>query len=90
MSEVRDNPERHRFELEVDGHIAIAVYKLEPGVITFLHTEVPDALAGQGIGSRLAKGALGAVRARNLKVVTLCPFISGWIDRHPDYRDLLA
>ena len=90
MSEVRDNPERHRFELEVDGHIAVAVYKLEPGVITFLHTEVPDALAGQGIGSRLAKGALDAVRARNLKVVTLCPFISGWIDRHPDYRDLLA
>jgi len=90
MSEVRDNPERHRFELEVDGHIAIAVYKLEPGVITFLHTEVPDALAGQGIGSRLAKGALDVVRAGNLKVVPLCPFISGWIDRHPDYRDLLA
>ncbi|MBN9049830.1 MAG: N-acetyltransferase [Rhizobiales bacterium] len=88
--DVRDNPARHRFELEVDGHLAIAVYSLAPGVITFIHTEVPDALAGRGIGSRLAKGALAQVRDRGLKVVPRCPFIRGYIEKHPEWQDLLA
>lgn len=90
MSEVRDNPEKHQFELAVDGHLAIAVYRLQPGVITFTHTEVPNELGGRGIGSKLAKGALDLVRARGLKVVPLCPFIKAWIQKHPDYQDLLA
>ncbi len=88
--DVRDNPARHRFELEVDGHLAIAVYSLASGVITFIHTEVPDALAGRGIGSRLAKGALAQVRDRGLKVVPRCPFIRGYIEKHPEWQDLLA
>ena len=88
--DVRDNPARHRFELEVDGHLAIAVYSLAPGVITFIHTEVPEALAGRGIGSRLANGALAQVRARGLKVVPRCPFIRGYIEKHPEWQDLLA
>jgi predicted GNAT family acetyltransferase len=88
--EVRDNPARHRFELEADGHLAIAVSSLAPGVITFIHTEVPDALAGRGIGSRLAKGALAQVRDRGLKVVPRCPFIRGYIEKHPEWQDLLA
>lgn len=88
--DVRDNPARHRFELEVDGHLAIAVYSLAPGVITFIHTEVPEALAGRGVGSRLAKGALAQVRARGLKVVPRCPFIRGYIEKHPEWQDLLA
>ncbi|HRF09641.1 MAG TPA: GNAT family N-acetyltransferase [Xanthobacteraceae bacterium] len=90
MSEVRDNPEQSRFELEVDGHLAIAVYRLEASVITFTHTEVPEQLGGRGIGSKLAKGALDQVRGRGLKVVPRCPFIKAWIEKHPDYQDLLA
>jgi len=88
--DVRDNPARHRFELEVDGHLAVAVYSLAPGVITFIHTEVPQALGGRGVGSRLAKGALAQVRARGLKVVPRCPFIRGYIEKHPEWQDLLA
>ena len=41
---VRDNPDRHRYELEVDGHVAFAEYRLAAGVITFIHTEVPKEL----------------------------------------------
>jgi predicted GNAT family acetyltransferase len=88
-NDVRDNPEKHRFELEVEGHAAVAVYKLDPGVITFVHTLVPDALAGKGVGSALARGALDLVRARNLKVIAQCPFIAGYIAKHPEYQDLL-
>jgi len=89
-NDVRDNPAAHRFELEAEGHIAAAYYTLEPGVITFVHTEVPPALGGKGIGSRLAAGALASVRARGLKVVAQCPFISAYIGKHPEWQDLLA
>jgi predicted GNAT family acetyltransferase len=87
MSEVIDNSARSRFELVIDGHTALAAYRLAPGVITFTHTE---ALGGRGIGSLLAKGALDQVRARGLKVVPRCSFIKSYIGKHPDYQDLLA
>jgi predicted GNAT family acetyltransferase len=88
--EVRDNPAEHRFELEAEGHIAAAYYKLAPGVITFVHTEVPPALGGRGIGSRLAQGALTNARSRGLKVVAKCPFIGAYIGKHPEWQDLIA
>lgn len=89
MSSVQDNEAKHQFELIVDGHTALAAYRLKPGVITFTHTEVPKELGGRGIGSQLAKGALDLVRARGLKVVPLCPFIKAYIEKHPEYQDLL-
>ncbi|MBX3522412.1 MAG: N-acetyltransferase [Xanthobacteraceae bacterium] len=89
MSEVRDNPEKHQFEMLVDGHTALAAYRLTPGTITFTHTEVPKELGGRGIGSQLAKGALDQVRTRGLKVVPLCPFIKAYIEKHAEYQDLL-
>ncbi len=90
MSEgVRDNTAQNRFELDIDGHQAVAYYRLTPGVITFVHTEVPQALSGQGVGSKLIRGALDIVRARGLKVVPQCPFVSAFMGKHPEYDDLL-
>jgi predicted GNAT family acetyltransferase len=86
---VRDNQALHRFELDVDGHTAVAYYQRDGGVITFTHTEVPSALGGQGIGSRLVRGALDAVRANGLKVVAKCPFVSAYLGKHPEYNDLV-
>lgn len=87
---VRDNPTAHRYELEVDGVVAYSEYLRASGIVTFIHTVVPDALAGKGVGSALAKGALDIVRADGNKVVARCPFISAYITKHPEYRDLLA
>jgi predicted GNAT family acetyltransferase len=87
---VRDNPARHRYELEVDGHVAFAEYRLATGVITFIHTEVPKELGGKGVGSTLARGALEDVRRRGLRVVAQCPFIKGFMDKHAEFNDLLA
>jgi uncharacterized protein len=87
---VRDNTALHRFELDVDGHTAVAYYQLSPGVITFTQTEVPTELSGRGIGSQLTRGALDAVRALGLKVVAKCPFIAAFMGKHPEYSDLLA
>jgi uncharacterized protein len=86
---VRNNTELQRFELDADGHTAVAYYHVSPGVITFSHTEVPQELSGRGIGSTLARGALEIVRAQGLKVVAKCPFISAYMAKHPEFNDLL-
>jgi uncharacterized protein len=86
---VRNNTALNRFDLDADGHTAVAYYRLAPGVITFTHTEVPQELAGRGIGSALARGALEIVRAQGLKVVAQCPFISAYLGKHPEFNDLL-
>jgi predicted GNAT family acetyltransferase len=89
MPEVRNNTAQHRFELDVDGHQAVAYYRMTPGVITFVHTEVPQELSGRGIGTKLIRGALEMVRAQGLKVVPQCPFVSAFMGKHPEYNDLL-
>jgi predicted GNAT family acetyltransferase len=89
MTDIVDNKAHHRFELEIDGHIAAAYYELAGGVITFVHTEVPPELGGKGVGSKLAKGALDQVRTDGLRVIAQCPFVKAWIDKHPDYAVLL-
>jgi uncharacterized protein len=88
ISNVRDNTERHRFELEADGHVAFSNYQRADGVLTILHTEVPKALEGRGIGSALIRGVLDIARSQGLKVVTVCPFAKSYVDRHPEYADL--
>ena len=89
MSEIVNNKALHRYELAVDGHLAATYYKLDGGVITFIHTEVPPELGGKGIGSKLIKGALDQVRAEGLKVIAECPFVKAYLDKHPEYADLL-
>jgi predicted GNAT family acetyltransferase len=90
MSEgIRNNTALGRFELEVDGQLAVAYYRMTPGVITFVHTEVPQALSGQGVATKLIRGALEMVRAQGLKVVPQCPFVSAFMGKHPEYNDLL-
>jgi predicted GNAT family acetyltransferase len=89
MTDVVNNKAQHRYELNVDGHLAASYYKLSDGVITFVHTDVPPELGGKGVGSKLVKGALDQVRADGLKVIPQCPFVKACIDKHPEYADLL-
>jgi predicted GNAT family acetyltransferase len=90
MSPVRQNADFHRFEMDVAGGKALAVYRLANGVMTFTHTEVPAPLRGRGIGSQMMHGVLQNVHAQGLKVVPRCPFVADFINRHPRYADLLA
>lgn len=89
---VSRNDERSRFEIRTeDGRLAgFAEYVARPGVVEFTHTVVRDEFEGQGIGSKLARAALDAVRADGDDVVPTCPFIKSWIEKHPDYQDLVA
>ncbi|AOF97070.1 GCN5-related N-acetyl-transferase family protein [Sphingobium sp. RAC03] len=90
LQNVRDNEGEGRYELEGEGGTAIATYDRRDGALVFTHTQVPKALEGQGIASRLIAGALADVREKGLKVVPLCGFVAGYLDRHPEDQDLLA
>jgi predicted GNAT family acetyltransferase len=91
---VRDSPGTNRYEIldAVDRVAGFTEYDLDEAAntITFVHTEVDPAFEGQGIGSKLAAGALDDVRGRGLRVIAVCPFIAGYIERNPEYADLLA
>lgn len=90
MIEVHDNPEHSRFEILADGEAAgFAQYVTRPGRVFFVHTEIDPTFEGRGLGGALAKAALDGVRAQGLRVVPLCLFIAGYIERHPDYAGLV-
>lgn len=88
--EVVDNPEEGRFELRVDDALGFADYHLKKDVIVFTHTELPQALRGRGLGTVLVRAALDTARRRGLQVIPLCPYVAGFIRRHPQYRDLVV
>ncbi|MEV8287193.1 GNAT family N-acetyltransferase [Streptomyces niveus] len=89
-SRVADNPGRSRYEVfdgdELAGFTEYHRYRDE---IAFIHTEIDPRFAGRGLGGVLARGALGAAREQELAVLPFCPFIRGWIGKHPDYADLV-
>lgn len=90
MPDITDNTAGRRFEMPVEGHTAFVTYAREGDRIRLIHTEVPQALSGRGIGSSLAKAVLDHVRSEGLRVVPECEFIAGYIQRHPAYADLIV
>ena len=90
MTEVRDNRERLRYEIVVDGEVAGFVqYNMRGGRLILVHTEVDDARAGHGLAGKLVAAALDDIRKRGLRIVPVCPFVEGYIQRHPEYDDLV-
>ena len=88
---VRDVPEEDRYEIrEGERLLGLAAYQRRGDVLLFTHTEVDPDSGRSGVGSTLVRAALDDVRARGGSVVPLCSFVRGWIDRHPDYADLVA
>ena len=86
---VIDNPAQSRFELAIGDELALAYYRLEGQRIVLVHTEVPHALSGQGIGTRLARGVFENLRARNMRVIVKCPFTSVFATKHPEYASII-
>lgn len=87
---VVDNADEGRYELGVDGQTAMLAYHRREGTIYLTHTEVPEALEGQGIGSRIVKHALDKARADGETVAPWCPFVRAYVERHPEYADIVA
>jgi uncharacterized protein len=88
--DVVDNRSELRYEIRVDEELAGTIrYTLDPGVITLVHTEVEPRHEGEGVGSALVKGALDDIRARDLRLRPLCPFVAEYLRRHPEYDTLV-
>jgi uncharacterized protein len=88
--EVSDDRENARFVITVDGEQAgLAQYRDRGRAIAFIHTEIDDRFEGRGLGGRLVAAALDDVRGRGLAVLPFCPFVRGYIARHPEYLDLV-
>jgi len=85
--EVTDNNAASRYEATVEGTLAILEYQRSSSRVTLIHTNVPTALEGRGVGSALARLALDDARARGIEVVPTCPFVAAYIRRHPEYLD---
>ena len=89
--EVLDNDADRRYEARLDGELAGWIrYRPEDGWIVLIHTEVEAAFAGRGIGTRLVVAALDDIRARALYVTPACPYVLAYIQRHPEYKDLVV
>jgi predicted GNAT family acetyltransferase len=89
-SAVKDNRDRSRYELEVDGKIVFANYRREERILYIPYVEAPPSLRGTGAAGRLMQGVMETVRAEGLKVVPICSYAAQWIRRHDEHHDLLA
>ncbi|SFV16410.1 hypothetical protein SAMN02799631_06391 [Methylobacterium sp. 174MFSha1.1] len=87
---MRDNPERSRFELEVDGEVAYADYRRQPGTLVIAYVYAPPALRGTGTADRLMQGVAATARAEGARILPLCGYAAAWLRRHREHRDLLA
>ncbi|HKD82360.1 MAG TPA: GNAT family N-acetyltransferase [Candidatus Angelobacter sp.] len=78
-----------RFEMERDGHVAYLEYNLAGKVLQLIHSEVPEALRGHGMASELAHSALEWARENGVKVDVICPSVAAYLEKHPEYSDLV-
>jgi predicted GNAT family acetyltransferase len=88
--DVHHNPAASRFEAKVEGALARCDYRMDGGVMLLVHTEVPPALEGRGIGAAVVRAALDHAAAEGLRVRPRCSFVSAYLARHPQYRSLLG
>jgi predicted GNAT family acetyltransferase len=81
---ITDNPEASRLEVTIDGHVAELIYRRRADRLVLVHTRVPDALEGRGLGGQLVTAALSWAATEDLTVVPICPFARSWLTSHPD------
>jgi predicted GNAT family acetyltransferase len=86
---VRNNTEAQRFEVELGGERAVTDYYLNNNIIILRHTEVSPGLEGRGVARKLVQAALDEAREKGYQVMPLCPYVAGFIRKHPEYRDLV-
>jgi predicted GNAT family acetyltransferase len=91
QEQVVDAPSKRRYELLVDGSVAgVLAYRHEPYTLELVHTEIESAYQGQGRGEQFLGRVLDDVRRRGLSIVPVCPFVQWYLERHPEYTDLVA
>ncbi|WP_367104975.1 GNAT family N-acetyltransferase [uncultured Psychrobacter sp.] len=88
--DIRHDESAKRFETTIDGQTGYISYQERGDTLVYDHTIVPQALGGRGVGSALVEHALDYARAHDKKVVPQCSFVASYINKHPDYKDLVG
>lgn len=89
VNSVTDYPEKDRFELTIEGHVAFATYHKEADVIHITHVEAPPALRGTGAAGKLMRGIMQHIVDNEHKVVPICGYAAAWIKKHKEFHSLL-
>ncbi len=87
---VVQNASHQRFEMDIDGQLSVLEYTFKNHRLFLTHTEVPPALDGQGLGTKLAHAALEYARQNDLTVVAICPFVKEYVASHPEYQSFVT
>ncbi len=87
--EIRDNADRHQYELPIEDDVAVVTYNLSAPNLMITETLVPERLEGRGIASRLAKHVLADAKARELLILPVCPFFAAYLQKHPEHADVV-
>ena len=88
---VRYNPAQHQFELDIDGYLSVVEFvRSADDTLALTHTEVHPDLEGKGVGSYLVKSVFEYMDAHDLKIVPLCPFVSSYLQRHPEWYRIVS
>lgn len=88
--EVIHHPDVNRYLILEDGvQVGLAAYRRTEDAIDIVHTEIDPAHGGKGLGGKLVQGMLDQIRAEAGTIIPSCPFVASWVDKHPDYEDLL-
>jgi uncharacterized protein len=87
--DIRDRPERGRYELPLEGDVAVVTYNLHPPNLMVTETLVPQHLEGRGLASRLAKHVIADARARGLMILPVCPYFSAYLQKHPEHGEVV-
>lgn len=87
---IRHNEPESRFETEVEGKLALVDYRRRDNIFIVTHTEVPKELEGRGIAAALTKTLLDYIRDNGLRVRPVCSYTKLYIQRHPEYNDIVA
>lgn len=85
----RDNAEDRRFEYEVEGGTAVALYNLVQGGVMITETLVPPELEGRGLAGTLARHVLADIKTRGLVILPVCPFFAAYLQKHPEWREIV-
>ncbi len=88
LENIEHHPERHRFEVQSQGHTAYEEYFFIPEGVVFAHTIVPPELGGRGLAGRIVQHALNWAQQEGLKVRPNCSYVAAYFDKHPEYADL--
>jgi predicted GNAT family acetyltransferase len=79
-----------RIGLDAGGHVATIAFRMQGTQLAAVHTEVPAALRGKGVGDKLAHALLDYARAQGFTVLPYCPFVAAYVKRHAEYADLVS